>query len=315
MPVARNAGGLEGIRAYENMSVGVPAFSSQVADADYACIDLAPRAHAGLVVSCVGRERVLAGYRVAREGYVCHALEFVAEGEGTVILDGRKHRLQAGSVFTYGPGVAHEIESDARRPLNKYFVDYFGRDAARLEREVAMLAPTCAAVKEPEVVRQLFDGLLREGQKPHPFRPELTAAYLRLLLLKTRERLPAGLAATAASSRAYETLQRALRLIEREYATLHSLADLAAAAKVDPAHLCRLFARFRADSPQRCLMRRKLAAGARLLATEQVWVKEAAAAAGFADALHFSRRFRDAFGCSPTEFQARHRASIVSSRK
>ena len=71
----------------------------------------------------------------------------------------------------------------------------------------------------------------------------------------------------------------------------------------------------RRDTPQRCLTRRKLDTAARLLSTEPILVKEAASAAGFADALHFSRVFRRAFGCSPSDFQARHRASIARPRK
>ncbi len=294
------------------MSTHLPAFSAQVTDATYASLDLAPRAAAGLVVACAGRERCLPGYRVARDGYACHALEFVVEGAGTLHLAGRNHRLQPGHLFTYGPGVPHVIETDPRRPLVKYFVDFFGRAAPAACREAGLAPPALVSVTETEAVRRLFEELLREAQKPHALRAEIALAYLRLLLLKTRER---SAPAAPASSRALETLQRALRLIETRHAALHSLSDLAAAAQVDPAHLCRLFARFRRDTPQRCLTRRKLDTAARLLSTEPVLVKEAAAAAGFADALHFSRVFHRAFGCSPSAFQARHRASIARPRK
>ena len=294
------------------MSTSLPAFSVQVADASYASLDLAPRPVAGLVVSCAGRERCLPGYRVARDGYACHALELVVEGAGTLHLGGKKHRLQPGHLFTYGPGVPHVIETDPRRPLVKYFVDFFGRAAPAVCREAGLAPPALVSVTETESARRLFEELLREAQKPHALRAELALAYLRLLLLKARER---STPAAPASDRALDTLQRALRLIETRHASLHSLADLAAAAKIDPAHLCRLFARFRRDTPQRCLIRRKLDTAARLLSTEPILVKEAASAAGFADALHFSRVFRRAFGCSPSDFQARHRASIARPRK
>jgi AraC-like DNA-binding protein len=294
------------------VSTALPAFSVQVADASYACLDMAPRAAAGLVVSCAGRERCLPGYRVARDGYACHGLEFVVEGAGTLLLAGRRHRLQPGHLFTYGPDVPHVIEADPRNPLVKYFVDFFGRAAPAACRTAGLTPPALVSVRETEATRSLFEELIREAQKTHDLRAETAAAYLRLILLKARER---AAPAAPASSRALETLQRALRLIETRHAALHSLSDLAAAARVDPAHLCRLFARFRRDTPQRCLIRRKLDTAARLLATELVLVKEAAAAAGFADALHFSRVFRRAFDCSPRDFQARHRASIARPRK
>ena len=294
------------------MSQALPAFATQVVDTLYATLDPVPRSAPGLVVACAGRERCLPGYRVEREGYVCFVMEFVAEGAGTLLLAGSRHRLQPGNLFCYGPGVPHRIESDPRRPLVKYFVDFFGLEAPSACREAGLAAPAFLRLAETEPVRQLFEELLREAQKPHDLRHPLAVAYLRLLLLKARE--PA-LSASPASGRALATLQRALRLVETRHAALHSLADLAAAARVDPAHLCRLYARFRRDTPGRHLLRRKLDTAARLLSTQPILVKEAAAAAGFPDPLHFSRVFHRAFGCSPSAFQSSHRASLPRSRK
>ncbi len=295
------------------MTVNLPPFASRVTDASYASLDMAPRALAGLAIACAGRERCLPGYRVERSGYACQAIELVVEGSGTLVLEGKRHRLQPGRLFSYAPGVAHVIESDPQNPLVKYFVDFFGDDAAAICRQAGLAPAAFVAVNEIESLRHLFEELVREAQKSGGHRVEIVQAYLRLILLKAGER--AAAAAPPASSRAQETLQRALRLVETHHARLHSLAELAAAARVDPAHLCRLFARFRSDTPQRCLIRRKLDTAARLLATEPVLVKEAASAAGFADALHFSRVFRKTFGCSPSDFQQRHRASIAEPRK
>ena len=295
------------------MNPTLPAFDVRVTDTTYATLDMEPRPVAGLVVACAGRERCLPGYRIERSGYVCHALELVVEGAGTLVLAGKRHRLQAGSLFIYDPGRAHIIENDPQKPLVKYFVDFFGRAAASTCREAGLAPGTFTVVSELEALRHLFEELVREAQKPAGQRVAIARGYLQLILLKAGER--AATAAPPISSRAQDTLQRALRLIETHHAQLHSLAELAAAAKVDAAHLCRLFARFRSDSPHRCLMRRKLDTAARLLATEPVLVKEAAAAAGFVDALHFSRLFGKTFGCSPSAFQERHRASITQPRK
>ena len=294
------------------MSTALPAFATQVADPLYATLDPMPRAAAGLIVACAGRERCLPGYGVDRAGYACHVVEFVAEGAGTLVLAGRRHRLQPGHLFSYGPDIPHRIETDPRRPLVKYFVDFFGREATTACREASITPPAILRLAETEPVRQLFEELLREAQKPHELRHALAAAYLRLLFLKARE--PSGPFAPA-SGRALATLQRAVRLVETRHASLNSLADLAAAARVDAAHLCRLYARFRHDTPGRHLLRRKLDTAARLLSTGPLLVKEAAAAAGFADPLHFSRVFHRAVGCSPSDFQSRHRASISRPRK
>jgi len=289
----------------------LPPFSSQVTDARYACLDMEPRPARELTVSCAGFERCLPDYRVERPGYGSFVWEFVAEGSGTLRLGSREIRLRPGHFFTYGPGVAHAIVSDSRRPLQKYFVDFFGREGAELLTRLELDPPACGVIADTGSLRNLLEELLREAGGEGAHRKEIAAGYLRLLLLKSREQPPSG---GGAGPRAYATLQRALHVIEHRHTSLSSLRELAAAARVDPAHLCRLFARFRGDTPQRCLTRRKLDTAARLLSTSPLLVKDAAAAAGFADQLHFSRLFKRAFGCSPTEFQRRHAASLNTSR-
>lgn len=286
------------------MSISLPAFAANVSDFVYAVLPPLGGDTSSLTLACAGRERCSSGYRVDRASYPCLALEFVAEGEGELVLQGRRHRLRPGHVFTYGPGVRHRIESDERRPMTKYFVDFFGRGASSLCRDADIAPPSLVRAAEVEPLRFLFEELIREARKSGPLAHTLAAGYLRLILLKTLERATAP---AAESGRAFETFQRAVRLVETNHASLHSLEDLARAAKVDAAHLCRLYARFRHDSPARHLLRRKLDTAARLLSTEPVLIKEAAAAAGFSDPLHFSRVFRRIFGCSPSDFQARRR--------
>ena len=43
-------------------------------------------------------------------------------------------RTEAGTVFSYGPRVSHNIVTDRERPLVKYFVDFAGSGAALLSR-------------------------------------------------------------------------------------------------------------------------------------------------------------------------------------
>ncbi len=289
----------------------LPPFSTQVTDARYACLDMEPREAGTLTVSCAGFERCLPDYRVERPGYGSFVWEFVAEGAGTLRIGGEEIRLRPGHFFTYGPGVPHLIVSDSRRPLRKYFVDFFGREAVELMTRLELAPPCRGLIADAESLRNLLEELLRDAGGEGALRHEIAAGYLRLLLLKSAERPRSG---DNGSPRSYATLQRALHVIEHRHTSLSSLRELAAAARVDPAHLCRLFARFRGDTPQRCLTRRKLDTAARLLSTSPLLVKDAASAAGFADQLHFSRLFKGAFGCSPTEFQRRRAASLNISR-
>src|SRR3954469_24921051 len=54
-------------------------------------------------VTCGGSEHCSSDYRIQRADFAYYAVEFVAQGEGTLVLDGKTHPLMTGAVFAYGP--------------------------------------------------------------------------------------------------------------------------------------------------------------------------------------------------------------------
>jgi len=87
-----------------------PAFlSQQVTAARRFYLDLKPRLTKGLTVVCGGWEECAPDYTIDRATFPYLSIEFVAAGRGHVALGGQTHPLAPGTVFTYGPGVAHYI--------------------------------------------------------------------------------------------------------------------------------------------------------------------------------------------------------------
>jgi len=278
----------------------LPPPSTLVADSSYAHLDPRVRAAPGLVIACVGRERCRASYEVERAGFACHGLEFVAEGAGSLRMDKHEHALGPGHLFLYGPNTPHRITTDEKRPMLKYFVDFFGKSAAA-ELKAAGLAPgDLKRVVEIEAMRRLFEEILREGRKPQETRRAITAAGLRLILAKSRESVHPS---EGAALRAQETYERCEAHMENNLQHLRSLEDFSQAVGLAPSHVCRLYRRFARTTPLALLTQRKLARAADLLiARPAPMVKEAAAAVGYEDALYFSRLFTRHFGCGPRAF-------------
>lgn len=290
-------------------ALSLPAFARAVADAVYARGEPAWEAD-GVRVHCAGRERCLADYAVTRPSFASVGVELVVEGVGELVLADRRHRLAAGSLFVYGPNVAHEIRAvPGGRPMLKYFVD-FSPDRRGWWEGLALGPGDCVRIADLAAVRGLFDGLLRVARAGAAADAKLLVGYLQLALRESLSRAPKMMRDPVLARASYE---RCAALVEKRFAELAGPGDVARGAGLHLAHVCRLFQRFAGCTPGEALARRRLEVAAALLVTRpNTLVKEIAAAVGYPDPLHFSRRFRTRYGVSPQAYvdRAARRSSV-----
>lgn len=96
-------------------------------------------------------------------------------------------------------------------------------------------------------------------------------------------------------------IRRAMLLIERNAGTRFSVVGLARELHVSARHLERLFDAELGMSPSEFARKVRLRRAYDLLVETAQPISEVALETGFADGSHFSRRFRDAFGTSPSQ--------------
>lgn len=277
-----------------------PAFiSRQVRDARLFFRDLRPRRQGPLRVVCGGMERCAADYRIDRPGFTYYALEMVREGSGTGLWRGQPFRLEAGTVFAYGPRIPHRIAADPACPLVKYFIDFTGLDARGLLGPLLRRGPGHCA--RPDVAALLLEELIRAGSRPGRAGDERCAALLRALLLTLADDVGPVVARGTPSHNA--TYVRVHKLLESRTMEITSLTQLAREAGLDAAYLCRVFRQHGGESPYRALQRLRFARAAEWLLRPDARVKDAAAAIGMADPYQFSRAFKRIHGLSPRAFQ------------
>lgn len=280
-----------------------PAFiSRQVREARRFYLTSGQSSARDLVVICGGWERTAPDYVVRRDTFPWLGFEFVAGGRGTVAIGGRQHELARGSCFAYGPGVPHRIESDSRRLLSKYYLNFGGREAANLLSGVLMSPGQHRVVDNAGEIEAALEALISDAGKPRPQTPLIAELQLRVLLLKLGRE---GVGEDAADRRALQTLRACLGHIDSHFLGINTAEQVAAACHVSPSHMARLFRKFGYESPYDYLVRRRMVHAAELFDSGYLLVREVAERLDM-DPFQFSRVFKRVHGLSPQEFIRRH---------
>ncbi|HEU5396602.1 MAG TPA: AraC family ligand binding domain-containing protein, partial [Verrucomicrobiae bacterium] len=147
-------------------------FSQQVVNARRFYLNLDPPRTAALAVVSGGCEFCSPDYRVRRSTFPFYSIEYVLRGRGRLKLDGRARELQPGSIFSYGPGIPHDIIADPSDPQVKYFIDFSGRQSKGLLQRSRLPPGSVLQVFPPYEIQNLFDELIHCGQQnPRPESP------------------------------------------------------------------------------------------------------------------------------------------------
>jgi len=258
-----------------------------------------------MTVTSGGWERCRPDYEVCRSGVPSPIVEFVSRGAGVLVLAGKTYELRPGTIFVYGEGMFHRIQSSPDLTLEKYFVAFDG--GMELLRECQILPGAVLQAMHPEQIQQVFDDLISHGLSDHANRTRMCQIALQYLIMKIADdAAPPGLASTAAVA----TYQRCRQFIEEHFLSVQTLEEVAAGCHLDRAYLCRLFKRFRRQSPFRYLQTLKMNRAVELIRNGNRSVKQAAQELGFSDPYNFSRAFKRIFGIAPQHMLEREKTGI-----
>lgn len=109
---------------------------------------------------------------------------------------------------------------------------------------------------------------------------------------------------TPEDQRAYfGNLQQAIEYIDTHFVDEITAEGLAALAKLSVPHFNRLFRKVLRLSPMEYVLSLRVQEAQRLLSTTQSSLSEIAAATGFYDQSHFTKRFRRVTGMTPSEYR------------
>lgn len=258
----------------------------------------------------LGIEQIRATYRDHRFPPHIHdsyLLGLTIAGVEEFTQAGRRYRSEAGRVRTINPGTVHGGGSGGGEAwtyqaiyVPPAFFEGLGRDdaAAPRLRDPVIDDPVLAAA-----IAELFELLSTEPEALA--REEALARFLALLV--ARSQLDVTL---TEASREHAAVRRA-----REYLREHALGrlpldTLARMVGLSKFHLLRVFKAETGLTPWQYQTQLRIDVARTMLARGEP-PSQVAAACGFVDQSHMTRRFRPVVGTTPAAYAAYHRAPIV----
>ena len=243
---------------------------------------------------------------IAKDPEDCFIISAQTRGRGLISQDGRHAVLQAGDFCIYHSTQPYTLEFD--REFEEVVLKVPGDALRALVRDAESL--TATSVTGRGVPGRLFQSMLRTLRQETAPLPPASASLIGQSLLNT---IAAGLQTIRSTAvpepsalKAYH-LERVRRCIEENLADPNlTIEGVAHRVGLSTAHLHRLYA-VEPYSASKYLWRRRLEQCSRdLLDTALVGrsISEIGYRWGFNDAAHFSRAFREHFGCSPRQWRS-----------
>jgi len=153
-------------------------------------------------------------------------------------------------------------------------------------------------------VQQAAGALIEEYDRPSGFQDAFFHAQFSLLLLHLLRQVPktAHKPSPATAHARNQVLEKALRVVDSEYRRKLTVSALASAVNVSTSQLTVLFQTSLGISPAKYITRIRLEESKALLLSQQMSIGEIADYLGYSGIQHYSKQFREWFGCSPTAF-------------
>jgi AraC-like DNA-binding protein len=238
-------------------------------------------------------------YLVERTDFPFYAVEWVTEGHGCLSMSSREFDLSVGSMFAYGPGIAHRIRNVAPDNMRKYYLDIAGKDAAKLLKRLGLLNQQPVKVSRCYEFVELWNMIDREARDVGTHSAEICESLTHVFIQKIEQRMIDISAGD--SSDALKTFEDACVLMESRFLDFRSIEEIAAEMGISPVYLSRLFKRFAGSGAYRHLLRLRMNYAAELLLERKLKIRVVAERLQYADAFQFSRAFKRIYGVPPSE--------------
>jgi len=236
-----------------------------------------------------------ADYHVKRKGTeAVNVFEYVLEGEGEILLDGKWQRAVAGDIYVLRQMEPHEYHSDPKNPWKKIWVNYIAGYISAFLDAYGIESGIYRAENARAYFEQLFAYTKGDGIC-NPSNYDIAETVHRIIhaIASSRqdERTPERIIREALDSAVYEKL---------------NLDALAEELHMSKSNVIRIFKKHYGVTPYEYLISLKITTAKVLLKNTRMTVREIAGRLCVADEHYFSSLFLAKVGIRPREYRRAH---------
>ncbi|CAH1191019.1 MULTISPECIES: AraC family transcriptional regulator [unclassified Paenibacillus] len=248
-----------------------------------------------------GREACMGGHSYGpaiRSGYMIH---YVLKGKGVFKVNDKIYHLEQQEAFLIEPNVLIYYEADADDPWEYIWIGFSGIKAKEY------LLRTSLSIDHPifsfDQTHNLADCMHRilSLTSLTSNRDFLLTAKLYEFLYELCELYPNIKVPSEVKQQKY--IEDALHFIDQNYAHHITVNDVARHISIDRSYLHRLFKQYIHQSPQQFLLHLRIEKACYLMTNTSLKIGDIARSVGYNDVLLFSKNFKKAKNCTPSEFR------------
>jgi len=237
---------------------------------------------------------------------------FFNSGGGTHMIDFDTHMICEQSLHFVSSGQIHALNRDTS--VTGYVV-IFSKEFLILNSVDKLLISDFPAFNKTafpilttsvKIYSELLSLVIQmeaECEGKNPFKDQVLASYITILLLKCKALLTDTVLYKTTDAASQQLMQRFNNLLEEKFITLHKVNEYADLLNVTPNHLSETIKKITGKTAGDIIHQRLILEAKRLLLHSSITAKEVAYALNFNDPSYFSRFFKANTNLSPENFR------------
>ena len=245
-------------------------------------------------------------YHIKRTNAPYAVIEYIMEGEGDIITNGKIYHAEKGDMYLLPKGSNHVYYSSKNNPWIKIWVQIKGRIAHSLIREYNL--------KEQILFKNLdgYDFLLNihkigksDNLNAMEKHQKASLVFHELLLLMSNHN-------NNNNNNISDDCKKIKNFIDNNYTSNITLETIAEEIHFSHTHIIRVFKKEIQMTPYQYLLNLRIDHAKHLLQNTSIKIKDICQLAGFFDQNYFSYIFKNKTGLSPKQFRNQESLSIAS---